>query len=276
MDSTGTNLSERTKRRQNALARWDNEGGAGPDGPQRNDRLGPVIDPMLRPTDAELVQLRIRVIALENLMITLLAETSDGQRDLARDLADTISPRPGSTRHPLTIHAARRMLNMIERAETFRVMGLGPDNDVQENTMNKSEASTKTTIIPTLRYRDGKTAIDWLCGTFGFEINLVVPDKGGEIAHAQLTFGNGMIMLGSARNNEFHNLVKSPAESGGIGSQSVYIIVADIDQHYARTVRAGADIVMAIKDEDYGGRAYSCRDPEGHLWNFGSYDPWAA
>jgi uncharacterized glyoxalase superfamily protein PhnB len=142
--------------------------------------------------------------------------------------------------------------------------------------MNKTEPSTRTAVIPTLRYRDGVSAIAWLCSTFGFEKNLVVPDKSGEIAHAQLTFGNGMIMLGSARNNEFHNLVKSPAESGSIGSQSVYIIVAEIDQHYANTVKAGAEIVMAIKDEDYGGRAYSCRDPEGHVWNFGSYDPWTA
>jgi uncharacterized glyoxalase superfamily protein PhnB len=54
----------------------------------------------------------------------------------------------------------------------------------------------------------------------------------------------------------------------------VYIVAA-IDQHYDKSDKAGAEIVMAIKDEDYCGRAYSCRDPEGHLWNFGSYDPWA-
>jgi uncharacterized glyoxalase superfamily protein PhnB len=235
-----------------------------------------IVEDMPAPTDVELVQLRVRVIALENLMIVLLAEASDDQRDRARDMAATISPRPGSTQHPLTIHAARQMLNMIERAEHVWTVDSGPANQFQEHGMNETETSTKTLVIPTLRYRDGKAAIDWLCGTFGFKKNLVVPDKNGEIAHAQLTFGNGMIMLGSARNNEFHNLVKSPAESGGIGSQSVYIIVADIDQHYANAVKAGAEIVMAIRDEDYGGRAYSCRDPEGHLWNFGSYDPWNA
>lgn len=131
-------------------------------------------------------------------------------------------------------------------------------------------------IIPTLRYRDGQAAIDWLCTAFGFEKNLVVPDPNGGIAHAQLTFANGMIMLGSAKNNEFSKLVKSPSESGGIGSQSAYIIVDDVDAHHARAVEAGAEIVIAIMDEDYGGRVYSCRDPEGHIWNFGSYDPWAA
>ncbi len=106
--------------RQKALARWDNEGGAGPDGPQKHDLSSSVIDDMPPPTDAELVQLRVRVIALENLMIALLVETSDAQRNLARDMAAYISPRPGSTRHPLTIHAAHQMLTMIERAEHFR------------------------------------------------------------------------------------------------------------------------------------------------------------
>ncbi len=81
-------------------------------------------------------------------------------------------------------------------------------------------------------------------------------------------------MLGSVTNNEFHTLVKSPVESGGISSQSVYIVVKDVDNHYKTAVAAGAEIVIAIKDEDYGGRAYSCRNPEGHVWNFGSYNPW--
>jgi len=81
-------------------------------------------------------------------------------------------------------------------------------------------------------------------------------------------------MLGSAKNNEFHTFVKSPFESGGIGSQSAYIVVNDVDKHYKTAVAAGAEIIIEIKDEDYGGRAYSCRDPEGHVWNFGSYDPW--
>lgn len=141
--------------------------------------------------------------------------------------------------------------------------------------MNAPLQTQKSAVIPTLRYRDGQAAIEWLCKAFGFDKNLVVPDESGAIAHAQLTFGNGMIMLGSANNNEFSKLVKSPAESGGIGSQSVYIVVADVDAHHAKAVEAGAEIVIAIQDEDYGGRVYSCRDPEGHIWNFGSYDPWA-
>jgi hypothetical protein len=72
-------------------------------------------------TNAELVQLRIRVIALENLVITLLAGASNRQLDLAREMAAYISPRPGFTHHPLTIHAAAQMIDLIDRAGHFRV-----------------------------------------------------------------------------------------------------------------------------------------------------------
>ena len=134
---------------------------------------------------------------------------------------------------------------------------------------------TRANIIPTLRYRDAAAAIEWLCRAFGFEKHLVVPGEGGTIAHAQLTLGNGMIMLGSTGDDEFSKLQKTPAAVGGVGTGSAYIIVPDADAHHARAVAAGARVVYALKDEDYGGRGYSCLDPEGHLWNFGTYDPWS-
>ncbi len=142
--------------------------------------------------------------------------------------------------------------------------------------MADNAKNTTTTVIPTLRYRDAPAAIEWLCEAFGFEKHLVVPGESGTIAHAQLVFGNGMIMLGSALDREFDKLQKPPNALGNVPSQSPYIIVEDADKHYARAVAAGAEIVMDIKDEDHGGRGYSCRDPEGHVWNFGTYDPWAA
>jgi hypothetical protein len=104
-----------------ALARWETEGGAGSDGPQDGSTSGRALAEELRPTNAELVQLRIRVIALENLIITLLAEASDRQLNLAREMAEYISPRPGFTPHPLTIHAATHMTDLVERAVQFRV-----------------------------------------------------------------------------------------------------------------------------------------------------------
>jgi uncharacterized glyoxalase superfamily protein PhnB len=131
------------------------------------------------------------------------------------------------------------------------------------------------TIIPTLRYRDAAAAIEWLCRAFGFTKHLVVPGEAGAIAHAQLAYGNGMIMLGTAGDDEFGKLQRTPAQVGGVGTQSPYIIVPDADTHHARAVAAGAKVVYAIRDETYGGRGYSCLDPEGHLWNFGTYNPWA-
>ena len=130
------------------------------------------------------------------------------------------------------------------------------------------------TKIPTMRYHDAAAAIDWLCRAFGFEKHLVVPGDNGRIAHAQLIYGNGMIMLGSAGNDGFDKL-QVPPEAGKPVTQSPYIIVERVDEHYAKAKAAGAEIVIDIKDEDYGGRGYSARDAEGHLWNFGSYDPWA-
>lgn len=142
--------------------------------------------------------------------------------------------------------------------------------------MADNAKTTAATVIPTLRYNDAAAAIEWLCEAFGFEKRLVVPGEDCTIAHAQLVFGNGMVMLGSARASEFDDLQKPPSALAGAVSQSPYIIVDDADKHYARAVSAGAEIVIDIRDEDYGGRGYSCRDPEGHLWNFGAYDPWAS
>src|SRR5258708_11001527 len=94
--------------------------------------------------------------------------------------------------------------------------------------MSSDAKTTVATIIPTLRYRDAPAAIDWLCAAFGFARHLVVPDESGGIAHAQLSFGTGMIMLGSVREDRFGRWMKEPREIGG-GTQSVYILIADVD-----------------------------------------------
>ena len=79
--------------------------------------------------------------------------------------------------------------------------------------MSSLPKNTKATVIPCLRYRDAQSAIEWLCRAFGFEKHLVVPGEGGTIAHAELSFGNGMVMLGSVKKSEFDRLMKQPTRS---------------------------------------------------------------
>ena len=131
-------------------------------------------------------------------------------------------------------------------------------------------------IVPCLRYRDAAKAVDWLCAAFGFVRHLVVEADGGAIAHAELTLGNGMIMLASATDSEFGRLMAQPDEVGRRETQTAYVIVADADAVHARAKAAGAEMLIDIKNEDYGGRGFTCRDLEGHIWNFGTYDPWTA
>ena len=115
-----SNTSTKNNPLARALSRWENEGEVGLRGPQECSNSGEVLSDVPELTNAELVKLRIRVIALENLVITLLAGASDRELDLAREMAAYISPRPGFTQHPLTVHAAAQMIRLVERAGHFR------------------------------------------------------------------------------------------------------------------------------------------------------------
>ena len=133
----------------------------------------------------------------------------------------------------------------------------------------------RSTIIPAMRYRDCVAAIEWLCKALGFEKQAVYMGEGNTVMHAQLTFGNGMIMLGSIQNGtEYSKQMIQPDEIGKKETQHACLIVSDADAIYATAKAAGAEMVTDIKEMDYGGKAFSCRDPEGHLWSIGTYDPW--
>ena len=134
---------------------------------------------------------------------------------------------------------------------------------------------TTATIVPALRYRNAPAAVEWLCKAFGFERHMVVPGENDTIAHAQLWFGNGMIMLGSARDDDFGRMMQPPSGPDRINTQSCYVIVNDADAHCEQAKAAGAEIIKDVEDQPYGGRLYICRDLEGHVWNFGTYDPWS-
>ena len=124
-------------------------------------------------------------------------------------------------------------------------------------------------IFPAIRYQDAPAAIEWLARAFGLEKHFVVPASNGSITHAQLQIGPGMIMLGSKRDG------KASANPWDGVDQGIYVCVVDVDAHHARAKAAGAEIVRALEDTDYGSREYSVRDLEGHLWSFGTYDPYA-
>ncbi|TWB25766.1 VOC family protein [Nitrospirillum bahiense] len=134
-------------------------------------------------------------------------------------------------------------------------------------------------LIPCLRYQDAPAAIDFLCAAFGFQRHAVYADDQDPslIHHAQLTLGDGMVMLGSARPGPSTDAYrwKTAAEAGGV-TACVYIVVDDLDAHHDRARAAGAEIVTPPHDnEGYPGRGYHARDPEGNSWSFGTYDPWA-
>lgn len=143
--------------------------------------------------------------------------------------------------------------------------------------MSAVPKNTRANIIPCLRYRDAPAAIEWLCNTFGFEKQMVVPGENNTVMHAQLSFGNGMLMLGSTdrMGSEYSKLITQPDDIGGGQTQTIYVVVQDADAVYQRVRAAGMEIVMDIKDEDYGGRGFTCRDLERHVWSFGTYDPFA-
>ena len=136
-----------------------------------------------------------------------------------------------------------------------------------------SGPKTAVTAIQTMRYRDAPAAVEWLCRAFGFERHLVVPGPDGAIAHAELGSGAGMIMPGSHGSGEFDHLMATPGDAGGRCTQSVYVVAADVDGHHDRAAGAGAEIIMPPRGQDFGVRSTICRDPEGHVWSFGSYDP---
>jgi uncharacterized glyoxalase superfamily protein PhnB len=123
---------------------------------------------------------------------------------------------------------------------------------------------THPTVFPTLRYADAPRAIDWLVDVLGAERHAVHANDDGTIAHAEVAFGNGIVMLGSARNG-------APPSRG-----SIYVVVDDPDARYERARAAGAEVVRELQDTDYGSREFGVRDLEGHVWHFGTYQPFDA
>jgi uncharacterized glyoxalase superfamily protein PhnB len=142
--------------------------------------------------------------------------------------------------------------------------------------MAQEAKTTGSTVIPALRYRDAKAAIAWFEKVFGFTRHAVYEGPDGSIGHAELALGGGMIMLGSMKDDEFGKQFQSPAELGGVATQGTYLVIPDADAAYARALAAGATVVRPLAEMSYGSREFAVKDPEGHTWSAGTYDPWQA
>jgi uncharacterized glyoxalase superfamily protein PhnB len=137
-------------------------------------------------------------------------------------------------------------------------------------------SESRSTVIPALRYRNAPAAIEWLCRVLGFTRHAVYEGENGTIGHAELALNGGMMMLGSAKDDEHSRRFKSPDELDGVETRSVYIVVPDVDAVHAKAVAASATIIRPLQDTSYGSREFAVKDPEGHSWSIGNYDPWAA
>jgi uncharacterized glyoxalase superfamily protein PhnB len=125
---------------------------------------------------------------------------------------------------------------------------------------------TAPTIYPTLRYQDARAGIDWLQRALGFDVVAVHDGEDGRVAHAELAYGTGMIMLGSAGAGDTRF-------DRGVGCSSVYLVAEDVDGLFERASAAGAGVMRELTDTPYGSREFTISDPEGNAWSVGTYVP---
>ncbi len=125
-------------------------------------------------------------------------------------------------------------------------------------------AGEPPTLYPSMRYRDAPAAIEFLKRAFGFEEHVVYRDDDGSVAHAELSYGSSILMLGSDRDDLYGRRA---------GQGWLYVAVDDPDAHCQRARAAGAEVMTELHDTDYGSRDYAARDPEGNVWSFGTYRP---
>ena len=131
-------------------------------------------------------------------------------------------------------------------------------------------------VITGIRYRDCNRMIEWLKQAFDFTEHAVYRGDDGVVHHAELTLGNGMIMLGTVGlNPATAGWYVQPDETENHVTSSIYLIVKDCAAAWEKANAAGAAVLMPLETKDYGGSGFSVRDPEGQIWSVGDYDPWA-
>ena len=127
-------------------------------------------------------------------------------------------------------------------------------------------------IIPAIRYRDCQLAIKWLCEVLGFE-QFVVYESEGVVHHAELIFDHSLIMVSSYRDAAYDQVIRLPKDIENFNTQSPYIFIDNVKEHHNHVMLKGGDIVIPLTKEAHGS-GFTVRDPEGHLWSFGDFNPW--
>jgi uncharacterized glyoxalase superfamily protein PhnB len=127
-----------------------------------------------------------------------------------------------------------------------------------------------TVIVPVLRYPDAGAAARWLCEAFGFQEHDRAQELSGNVRYVSLRLGDSFVLVRPVANSVFDNLIVQPGEIGGVNTQSCYLTIADVADHCTRAEAAGAKVEIKPQDDGLGGRFYTCRDLEGHLWTFGT------
>lgn len=139
--------------------------------------------------------------------------------------------------------------------------------------MPPSAPAASDGLVPVLRYRDVAAAAGWLTNAFGFEKKTLIDAPDGGAIYAELAHGRGTIMLVPVGQSDLDAHMRQPDELGGIETQTCYVTVTDVGAHLERSTQGGAQIVLPLSGDQGGQRGYSCRDLEGHIWNFGTYAP---
>ena len=124
------------------------------------------------------------------------------------------------------------------------------------------------TMYPYLSYRDTAAALRFLEEAFGFTTSVRWDTPDDTVQHAEVTFGAGAVMMGTADH------ATAPLDGLSVG-QGIYVYVDDVDAHFARARDGGAQVVYPPEDTEWGTRRYRVLDPEGYEWSFGSYRPGA-
>ena len=117
------------------------------------------------------------------------------------------------------------------------------------------------TVFPCLTFRDARASLDWLERVLGAERVAVYEDDEGRVVHAEIRFGDSIVMGGDER-------AGSRATPSGVSV--IYVVVDDADAAYARAKAAGADVTEPV-DQDYGSRDLTVTDPDGNRWSLGTY-----